>query len=57
MDLGHLYRYYNPCERCSKYKKLYLEEKQKYEDLKRWAERLIASNTELLDMMKEIKNK
>ena len=41
--------------KCSdRYKKLYLEEKQKYEDLKRWAERLIASNTELL---KEIKNK
>eukprot|EP01043_Picozoa_sp_COSAG02_P009295 COSAG02_NODE_313_length_24939_cov_470.394485_24_plen_55_part_00 len=54
MDLGHLYRYYNPCERCSKYKKLYEEEKQKYEDLKSWTEKLLSSNKELLD---QIKNK
>ena len=53
-DLGHLYRYYNPCERCSKYKKLYEEEKQKYEDLKSWTEKLLSSNKELLD---QIKNK
>jgi len=41
--------------KCSdKYKKLYEEEKQKYQDLKTWAERLISSNKELLD---QIKNK
>ena len=42
---------------CDKYKKLYEEEKQKYQDLKTWAEKLISSNTELLDKVKEIKNK
>lgn len=41
--------------KCSdKYKKLYEEEKTKYEDLKLWTEKLISSNTELLD---QIKNK
>ncbi len=34
---------------CDKYKKLYEEEKQKYEDLKKWAENLISSNKELMD--------
>jgi len=50
--------------KCSdKYKKLHKltceleEEKQKYQDLKTWAERLISSNKELLDQVKEIKNK
>jgi len=57
MDLGHLYRYYNPCERCSKYKKLYEEEKQKYEDLKTWTEKLILSNNELFNAIKEYKKK
>jgi hypothetical protein len=43
---------------CSdKYKKLYEEEKQKYQDLKTWTEKLISSNTELLDQVKEFKNK
>ena len=41
---------------CDKYKKLYEEEKQKYQDLKTWAERLISSNKELLDQVKEINN-
>jgi len=41
---------------CDKYKKLYEEEKQKYEDLKTWTEKLISSNTELLDQVKEINN-
>ncbi len=39
---------------CDKYKKLYEEEKQKYEDLKSWTEKLLESNKELLD---QIKNK
>ena len=42
---------------CDKYKKLYEEEKQKYEDLKTWTEKLISSNTELLEEVKEINNK
>ena len=42
---------------CDKYKKLYEEEKQKYKDLKTWTEKLILSNTELLDQVKEFKNK
>lgn len=42
---------------CDKYKKLYEEEKQKYQDLKTWAEKLISSNAELLDQVKKIKNK
>lgn len=37
---------------CSKYKQLYEEEKQKYEDLKKWAENLISSNKELMDKIK-----
>lgn len=41
---------------CDKYKKLYEEEKQKYEDLKIWTEKLLASNTELLEEVKEINN-
>jgi hypothetical protein len=41
---------------CDKYKKLYEEEKQKYEDLKTWTEKLISSNTELLDQVKEMNN-
>tara|TARA_Y100001938_G_scaffold144453_1_gene219025 strand:- start:1467 stop:1652 length:186 start_codon:yes stop_codon:yes gene_type:complete len=47
--------------KCSdKYKKLQIEleeEKQKYQDLKAWAERLILSNQELLEQVKKIKNK
>ena len=38
---------------CDKYKKLYEEEKQKYEDLKSWADKLILSNKELLDQIKK----
>ena len=34
--------------KCDKYKKLYEEEKQKYEDLKVWAEKLVSSNKDLL---------
>ena len=49
MDLGHLYRYYNKCECCSKWKRLYLEEKKKYDDLKKWTEELLKSNSDLLD--------
>ena len=51
MDLGHLYRFYNKCECCTKWKRLYLEEKKKYEDLKRWTEELLKSNSELLDKL------
>lgn len=44
--------------KCSdKYKKLYEEEKQKYEDLKTWTEKLILSNNELFNAIKEYKNK
>ena len=43
---------------CSdKYKKLYEEEKQKYEDLKTWTEKLILSNNELFNAIKEYKKK
>mgnify|MGYP003109641776 CR=1 FL=1 len=41
---------------CDKYKQLYEEEKQKYEVLKTWTEKLLKSNTELLDKIKEIKS-
>ncbi len=51
MDLGHLYRYYNKCECCSKWKRLYLEEKKKYDDLKKWTEELLKSNSDLLDKL------
>jgi hypothetical protein len=47
IDLSHLYHAY--CPNCSKWKKLYLEEKKKYEDLKKWTEELLASNKDLLD--------
>lgn len=40
-------------DRCTKWKKLYLEEKKKYEDLKHWTEELIKSNSELLDKIKK----
>lgn len=53
MDLGHLYRYYNKCEYCSKWKRLYLEEKQKYEDLKKWTEELLKSNQDLLKAIQD----
>ena len=64
MDLGHLYRFYNKCECCSKWKRLYLEEKKKYEDLKKWSEDLLKNNKQLLDkicsinpdFIQEIKN-
>jgi hypothetical protein len=40
--------------KCSdKYKKLYEEEKQKYEDLKVWAEKLVSSNKDLLLQFKD----
>jgi hypothetical protein len=42
---------------CDKYKKLYEEEKQKYEDLKTWTEKLILSNNELFNAFQECKNK
>lgn len=51
MDLSHLYRYYNKCECCSKWKRLYLEEKKKYDDLKKWTEELLKSNSDLLDKL------
>ena len=51
MDLGHLYRFYNKCECCTKWKRLYLEEKKKYEDLKKWTEELLKSNSDLLDKL------
>lgn len=51
MDLSHLYTYYNKCECCSKWKRLYLEEKKKYDDLKKWTEELLKSNSELLDKL------
>lgn len=40
-----------------KYKKLYEEEKEKYEDLKSWAEKLLESNNELFNAIKEYKKK
>ena len=42
---------------CDKYKKLYEEEKEKYADLKLWAEKLILSNNELFNTIKEYKKK
>jgi hypothetical protein len=42
-------------EKCSKWKKLYFEEKKKYEDLKKWTEELLTSNTELLEHIKQNK--
>lgn len=52
MDLSHLYTFYHVCEKCSKWKRLYLEEKKKYEDLKKWTEELLKSNQELLEKIK-----
>lgn len=55
MDLSHLYNifnFYHICEKCSKWKRLYLEEKKKYEDLKKWTEELLKSNKELLEKIK-----
>lgn len=40
-------------DRCNKWKRLYLEENKKYEDLKKWTEELIKSNSELLDKIKK----
>ena len=41
--------------KCSdKYKRLYEEEKQKYQDLKRWTEGLILSNQDFFKHIKEI---
>ena len=51
MDYWHLYKAYNICESCSKWKRLYLEEKQKYEDLKKWTEEILKSNQDLLDKL------
>ena len=45
---GYL-RFWDLFDRCNKWKRLYLEEKKKYEDLKKWTEELLKSNTELLD--------
>jgi hypothetical protein len=42
---------------CSKWKQLFLEEKKKYEDLKKWTEELLKSNTELLNAIQENKDK
>jgi len=39
-------------EKCSKWKRLYLDEKKKYQDLKKWTEELLKSNQELLDKLK-----
>lgn len=39
---------------CDKYKKLYEEEKQKYQDLKRWTEGLVLSNQDFFKHIKEI---
>jgi len=52
MDCSYfLARCYNVCDKCNKWKRLYLEEKKKYEDLKKWTEELLKSNTELLDKL------
>ena len=40
-------------ESCSKYKKLYFEQKKSYEDLKLWTEKLLESNQELLKAIQE----
>jgi len=54
-DLSHLYKAYYICEKCSKWKRLYLEEKKKYEDLKKWTEELIKTNNELILHLKTLK--
>jgi hypothetical protein len=54
-DLSHLYKAYSICEKCSKWKRLYLEEKKKYEDLKKWTEELIKTNNSLLEHLKTLK--
>lgn len=51
MDLSHLYNFYHVCDKCNKWKRLYLEEKKKYEDLKKWTEELLKSNQDLLDKL------
>ena len=50
-------RMYAVCDKCSKWRRLYLEEKKKYEDLKKWTEKLLESNQELLNHVKETKLK
>lgn len=39
-------------DRCNRWKRLYLEEKKKYKDLKKWTEELIKSNNDLLETLK-----
>ena len=48
--------FYKICDKCNKWKFKYLEEKKKYEDLKKWTEQLLSSNQELLDQVKEMNN-
>jgi len=52
MDNYFISRCYTLCEKCSKWKRLYIDEKKKYEDLKKWTEELLKSNQELLDKLK-----
>ena len=47
---GYL-RFWDLFDRCNKWKRLYLEEKKKYEDLKKWTEELLKSNSDLLDKL------
>lgn len=49
--------FYRICDKCSKWRRLYLEEKKKYEDLKKWTEELLKSNTELLEHINKTKLK
>jgi len=47
--------FYKVCDKCSKWRRLYLQEKKKYEDLKKWTEKLLESNSELLEHIKDKK--
>tara|TARA_Y100001972_G_scaffold33145_1_gene41169 strand:+ start:2065 stop:2238 length:174 start_codon:yes stop_codon:yes gene_type:complete len=49
--------FYRVCEKCNRWKIKYLEEKKKYEDLKKWTEKLLESNQELLNHVKDNKLK
>lgn len=47
--------FYKVCEKCNRWKIKYLAEKKKYEDLKKWTEKLLESNSELLEHIKDKK--
>ena len=47
--------FYKVCDKCSKWRRFYLQEKKKYEDLKKWSEEVLKSNSELLEHIKDKK--